>query len=138
MLYTPQMFFDFAAENGIEVKTLCKSRKGRDIPCLEYGSGERHIVLTSRHHACEATGSYVLEGLLCDLHNNPIENTTVFCVPMIDYDGVCDGDQVNHASRMTITGITIPIPRQFTKPPRRSYLCKLYFKKTRRRCSLHA
>ncbi len=93
MLYTPQMFFDFAAKNGIVVKTLCKSRKGRDIPCLEFGSGERHIVLTSRHHACEATGSYVLEGLLCDLHNNPIENTTVFCVPMIDYDGVCDGNQ---------------------------------------------
>ncbi len=71
MLYTPQMLFDFAAENGIEVKTLCKSRNGRDIPCFEFGSGERHIVLTSRHHACEATGSYVLEGLLCDLHNNP-------------------------------------------------------------------
>lgn len=93
MLYTPQMLFDFAEENGIEVKTLCKSRKGRDIPCFEFGSGKRHIVLTSRHHACEATGSYVLEGLLRELRKKPIENTTVFCVPMIDYDGVCDGDQ---------------------------------------------
>ncbi len=93
MLYTSEMLFDFAAENGIEVKTLGKSRKGRDIPYITFGTGKQHIVLTARHHACESTGSYVLEGLLKDLHDNPLDDTVIYCVPMVDYDGVCDGDQ---------------------------------------------
>ena len=93
MLYTRDMLFDFAHENGIEVKTLGKSRKGRDIPYFEFGAGKRHMVLTARHHACEATGSYVLEGLIKELYENPLDDTVVFCVPMVDYDGVCDGDQ---------------------------------------------
>lgn len=92
-LYTGQMLFDFAKANGIEIRTLAKSRKGRDIPYFEFGNGKRHIVLTARHHACESTGSYVLEGLVKELHENPIEDTVIFCVPMVDYDGVCDGDQ---------------------------------------------
>lgn len=93
MLYTRDMLFEFAANCGIEVNTLCKSRKGRDIPYFKFGSGKRHIVLTSRHHACEATGSYVLEGVLEELYKNPLEDTVIFCIPMVDYDGVCDGDQ---------------------------------------------
>lgn len=93
MLYTADMFFDFADKYGIKIKTLVKSRKGRDIPCFEFGNGNRHIVLTARHHACESTGSYVLEGLVEEMYKNPIENTVVFCAPMVDYDGVCEGDQ---------------------------------------------
>ena len=98
MLYTPQMLFDFARRVGLEVKTLAESREGRAIPYFTCGQGERHIVLTARHHACEATGSYVLEGLLEALWKDPIENTVVFCVPMMDYDGVCDGDQGKNRS----------------------------------------
>ena len=93
MLYTPAMLFDFAAKTGMAVKTLAKSRKGRDIPYFSFGSGARHIVLTARHHACEATGSYVLEGVLESLYTHPLADTAVFCVPMMDFDGVCDGDQ---------------------------------------------
>ena len=63
-LYHPERFFAFANAKGVQVETLCKSKKGRDVPCLRLGAGERKIVLTARHHACESTGSYVLEGVL--------------------------------------------------------------------------
>ena len=51
------------------------------------------MILTSRHHACESTGSYVLEGVLDGLLQHPMENLQVICVPFVDYDGVVDGDQ---------------------------------------------
>jgi hypothetical protein len=50
-------------------------------------------VLTARHHACESTGNYVLEGVLTEFLGNPIPNTKILCVPFMDYDGVVDGDQ---------------------------------------------
>ena len=53
----------------------------------------RSFVLTARHHACESTGSYVLEGVLEELLREPIEGFGIFCVPFVDYDGVVDGDQ---------------------------------------------
>ena len=93
MLYHPQRFLDFAAQNGIEVSELCKSRKGRSVPYAVFGSGERVVFLTARHHACESTGSYVLEGVLETLIKSPVENTKIVCVPFVDYDGVVDGDQ---------------------------------------------
>lgn len=93
MVYSPDMLFEFAKKNEIKIDTLCKSRKGRAVPLISFGNGTRHIVLTSRHHACESTGSYVLQGVLESLFKNPIADTTVFCVPMVDFDGVIDGDQ---------------------------------------------
>ncbi len=93
MLYHPDRFFEFAAKKGLKVDTLCTSRKGRATPCITVGEGELSIILTARHHACEATGSYVLEGVLSGLIDRPIEGATLFCVPFVDYDGVLDGDQ---------------------------------------------
>ncbi len=93
ILYRPEYFFEFAKTVGLEVQTLCKSRKGSDIPCFSIGEGETHIVITSRHHACESTGSYVLEGVISELAEHPVSGVKVFCVPMVDYDGVIDGDQ---------------------------------------------
>ncbi len=93
MLYHPDRFLQFAKTKGMEVNEFCKSQKGRSLPCVKIGSGERSIVLTSRHHACESTGDYVLEGVLTELLENPIENTKILCVPFVDYDGVVDGDQ---------------------------------------------
>ncbi len=93
MLYSPKRLMDFAKRIGLSVQTLGKSRKGREIPCFSFGEGERSIVLTARHHACESTGSYVLEGVLETLYHRPIPHTRIFCVPMMDYDGVCDGEQ---------------------------------------------
>lgn len=93
MLYHPDRFEEFAARKGLKLLTLCTSLKGRQTPYFEFGDGEQRIILTARHHACEATGSYVLEGVLEELLENPIENSRIFCVPFVDYDGVIDGDQ---------------------------------------------
>lgn len=93
MLYHPQRFSEFATEYGLSIDELCKSRRGRSVPCLHLGDGETSIILTARHHACESTGSYVLEGVLREWIASPLPNTRILCVPFADYDGVVDGDQ---------------------------------------------
>lgn len=82
-----------ANKYGLKEKTLCLSERGRKVPCYRFGRGEKTIFLASRHHACENTGSYVLEGVLSSLLENPVDGYSVFCVPFVDYDGVLDGDQ---------------------------------------------
>lgn len=93
MMYLPDRFYSFASDNGIEVKTLCTSEKGNNVPYVKLGNGKRNVILTSRHHACEATGNYVLEGILCELNRSLPNDVSVFCVPFVDYDGVVCGDQ---------------------------------------------
>lgn len=93
MLYHPDRFYQFSQKNNLTIKELCKSKKGRSVPYVTFGSGKRTILLTARHHACESTGSYVLEGVLEMLVKKPIENTRVICIPFVDFDGVIDGDQ---------------------------------------------
>lgn len=93
MLYHPDRFLEFAGTKGIQTEELCKGYKGSSIPCVEFGNGEVSIILTARHHACESTGNYVLEGVLEELIQEPIANTKVFCVPFVDYEGVIRGDQ---------------------------------------------
>jgi len=93
MLYHPEQFYQFTDEKGLKIEELCKSRKGRSVPCVTFGEGEKQVILTARHHACEASGSYVLEGVLSELLDSPIPDMKVFCVPFVDFDGVVDGDQ---------------------------------------------
>lgn len=93
MLYHPDRFIEFANKYDLSVTELCKSLKGRSIPCLSLGNGEKSIILTARHHACESTGNYVLEGVLDELITSPIEGVRILCVPFVDYDGVVMGDQ---------------------------------------------
>ena len=93
MLYHPDRFLRFANERGIAVLELCKSNKGRSVPYTTFGSGKRSVILTARHHACESTGNYVLEGVILELLKTPIPDTKIFCAPFVDYDGVVDGDQ---------------------------------------------
>lgn len=92
-LYHPSHFLSFAKKHKLRVSELCKDAQGNSVPCVTFGNGKNHIILTARHHACESTGSYVLEGVLEQLLNSPIPNTTVFCVPFVDYNGVICGDQ---------------------------------------------
>ena len=66
---------------------------GFTLPRCTIGEGDRSIVLTARHHCCEATGSYVLEGVLRELSAHPLEGYQIFCVPFVDLDGVLHGDQ---------------------------------------------
>ena len=79
--------------NGIKPEVLCLSRAGREVPLIRLGNGERKKFLTSRHHACESTGTYVLMGFIKEYLKSPIENTSLVVVPMVDYDGVVCGDQ---------------------------------------------
>ncbi|MBQ2967437.1 MAG: hypothetical protein IJE10_04865 [Clostridia bacterium] len=92
MLYHPSHFMEFCAKNQLKTEEFCKTKKGRSVPCYRFGAGEQTVLLTARHHACESTGNYVLEGVLEVLLNTPLPFKVV-CVPFMDYDGVVDGDQ---------------------------------------------
>ena len=78
---------------------LTKTRKGVDSPMLIVGSGPKNILVTARHHACEAIASYVLEGFVTEaLSESPAgkefrKKYTLYVVPFIDLDGVEAGDQ---------------------------------------------
>lgn len=93
MLYHPSRFMNFADKHHLQVEELCKGYKGSSIPCIKFGEGNTSIILTARHHACESTGNYVLEGVLEELLADPIPDATVFCVPFVDFEGVIRGDQ---------------------------------------------
>ena len=93
MLYHPERFMKFAETHGLQVDTLCMSRKGNPVPVVRLGNGSRTVFLCARHHACESPGSYVLEGVLERLLEQPLEDVQVICVPFVDLDGVLAGDQ---------------------------------------------
>ncbi len=94
MLYRPERFQSFAQSNGIDVKPLCVSIKGRTVPYVDTQTAGDVIFLTARHHACESTGNFVLEGALLELLSNEyFRKYRIICVPFVDYDGVIDGDQ---------------------------------------------
>ena len=92
LVYTPTRLCFVIEELGLRARVLCKSERGREVPCLQIGDGKKHIVISSRHHACESSGSYVLEGFLREYIASTIEDTSLFVVPMVDYDGVCEGE----------------------------------------------
>ncbi len=94
MLYHPARFEKFAAEKGLEIKELCKSKAGASVPYVTIGEGEQKILIVARHHACESTGDYVLEGILEEfLRAGVPEGYQVIAIPFMDYDGVIAGDQ---------------------------------------------
>jgi hypothetical protein len=72
------------------VEELCKSLKGRRVELVRAGKGKDVVLLTSRHHCCEAMATYVMEGFLeASLTNN----WETIAVPFMDKDGVEAGDQ---------------------------------------------
>jgi hypothetical protein len=84
--------------------TLCASRHGRPVESLvvepRAGPPRRRVLLTARHHACEAMANFVLEGLLDAVlvagtgkTRWLAENVAFLVVPFVDKDGVEDGDQ---------------------------------------------
>lgn len=84
----------------VEEHTLTTSRRGRQVPYLTIGrpTAPDAVTLTCRHHACEAVASRVLEGLIDTwLHDEETmwlrEQARALVVPMVDFDGVTDGDQ---------------------------------------------
>jgi hypothetical protein len=87
----------------LQAGALCRSRKGRDVEQLRAGrldGGCRYrILLTARHHACEALADYSLEGILSAVLADSEDgawyrsNVEILAVPFMDKDGVEDGDQ---------------------------------------------
>lgn len=78
---------------------LCRTRKERAVPWLELGAPRGtetcQIAITARHHACEMMANYVLEGILTEFLDTPSLHHThrLLVVPLVDLDGVEDGDQ---------------------------------------------
>ncbi len=93
MVYSPSRFFAFAEKRGLSVKTLCLSEGGREVPYIDTEEGEECILLAARHHACESTGNYVLEGVLEEMILRFASKYRIICIPFVDYDGVTEGDQ---------------------------------------------
>ena len=90
-----------AAHPGVRRSTLTRSRKGRDVPLLSVGSGDTakwSFVFTARHHACEVTASWVMEGMaeasVADTEEGRWLRDNALClfVPFMDADGCEDGD----------------------------------------------
>ncbi|NQX63367.1 hypothetical protein [Paenibacillus qinlingensis] len=80
--------------------TLCLSEQKREVPLLLIGNKDapQHIFFSSRHHACESTVNYVLEGLLelyLEEHARSefLDQFCIHYVPFVDIDGVENGDQ---------------------------------------------
>ena len=93
-----------AQQPALRVEELCRSRKGRSVErlhagCLDRAHSRGLVLLTSRHHACEAMATYALEGCLSavladdELGARWRRQWEVVAVPFMDRDGVADGDQ---------------------------------------------
>ncbi len=92
-------FYNCHRDNpNISIQELTRSEAGRSVPLLVIGNqkASKDIVFTARHHACEATGSYVLEGVLSYLLDQSswvLDEYRISVIPFIDIDGVEQGDQ---------------------------------------------
>lgn len=88
-------------DQRVKNKVLTQTEKGRSCPITimsneKVKKNKRDIVFTARHHACESTASYVLEGLLeeiLDSDSEILDYYNIHVIPFIDIDGVEDGDQ---------------------------------------------
>ena len=98
-----EMFKKYAGRDDFVIEDHATSRKGRPVPRIRFGCVAREprhrVLLACRHHACEMMASWVLEGViesvLADSGNGNWlgEHVEFLCVPMMDLDGVEDGDQ---------------------------------------------
>ena len=93
LYYSPARFAYFAKELGLPVRPLTLSDKGHAVPIVEFGEGDQTLMLFSRHHCCESTGTHVMEGMLRELWERPVPGLAVAAVPFADIDGVIAGDQ---------------------------------------------
>lgn len=95
--YKTKDFLSFLERNHylkpleMEEKTL----KGRTQYVYTFGNEKgSYFSLTARHHSCEASASYVLEGFIEQISKTELVNKYLFSViPFVDLDGVVDGDQ---------------------------------------------
>jgi len=94
-----QFYARIAGRHSLKREVLTLSEQLRPLPLVTLGNREadRHVVFTARHHACESTPLYVLEGVLDTLlasDSSPLlERYQVHVIPFMDLDGVENGDQ---------------------------------------------
>ncbi|MBQ7298919.1 MAG: hypothetical protein IJW77_03660 [Clostridia bacterium] len=93
MLYHPSRFSHLCERLGIPITYPVTDRGGTPLPMAVIGEGEHNILLTARHHCCEATGDYMMEGILTEFAENPIPGCRITAIPFVDADGVVRGDQ---------------------------------------------
>ena len=92
-------YLDTLSGDRVNVSALCKSEENRDVPLVTIGNtnAPQAVILTSRHHCCESTPSYHLEGIMDylsqDAPDSLFEKYCFYIVPMMDVDGVENGDQ---------------------------------------------
>lgn len=100
--YMPTDFDAFAkSAPSLKKMPLCKTRKGRENFAYSLGNpdGKIKIFLTSRHHACETTGTFAMQGILEEFLKKGgaaeklLKDAEIVAVPFMDLDGVLDGDQ---------------------------------------------
>ncbi len=95
---------EFKDNPALKVEELCRSRKDRSVEliragCLDPKKARGTLILTSRHHACEAMATYAIDGFLRavladdELGKRWRANWAVLAVPFVDKDGVEAGDQ---------------------------------------------
>lgn len=86
----------------LKTSVLTKSRKGREVRLLQIGATspeKKAVLVTGRHHAAETVASHVLEGFLQEAMSESSlakefrQKYVLFAVPLVDRDGVADGDQ---------------------------------------------
>lgn len=92
-----------ATHPALNVGTLCRTPQDRDVELLRLGKlqGEPdyRVLLTARHHACEALASFALEGVLESVLADQADGAWLrdhvefLAVPLMDKDGVENGDQ---------------------------------------------
>ncbi len=85
-------------DRAFEVASIGHTRSGARLPVWRIGDPRAgsDIVLTCRHHACEAVASYVLEGFVTGLMEErpaALSEYRFHVVPFVDLDGVEAGDQ---------------------------------------------
>ncbi len=92
------------AANGFETGFFTRSRKKRPVEILHAGApaakAKHHVVVTARHHSCEAIANWTLEGIASIVLDDASadaawlrENVSFSFVPFVDKDGVEEGDQ---------------------------------------------
>jgi len=93
----------FEGDSHLETGVLCKTKKGRPVERLRLGrldgKAEHRILITCRHHCCEAMANYAAEGIMESVLAESDdgqwfrEQAEFLVIPFVDKDGVEDGDQ---------------------------------------------
>lgn len=104
--YTQKNLTDFFLKLNnselLNVDTLCFSKENRAIEKIiipaSSNKPKKKVIITCRHHACETSASFVLEGIIESILNEKDleylrENIEFLIIPFMDKDGVENGEQ---------------------------------------------